>query len=172
MASRQTLILFSRLAAGASLAYAMADAEIAGVWGGTTERERRKLRSAVGRTPFRVHSGGSPSPSASPHAPNKAPPQPRERSGGMAGARSGGKAPTWTTYRAPLAGRSRIGCVVVAARTSRASGPLGSVLHRRFGNLHRGGRLGKGDDLGLRRVGGNGFFGNGHAVCGTRHGRD
>jgi WhiB family transcriptional regulator, redox-sensing transcriptional regulator len=29
------------------LAYAMADAEIAGVWGGTTERERRKLRSAA-----------------------------------------------------------------------------------------------------------------------------
>ena len=80
--------------------------------------EAQTAVGGVGRAPSsRVNSGSSPSPSASPHPPNEAPPQPRERSGGMAGAQSGGKAPTRTTYRAPLAGRSRIGCVVVAART-------------------------------------------------------
>ena len=48
--------------------------------------------------------------------------------------------------------------------------PLGRVLDARFGNLHRRSRLGNDDDLWLRRVDRDGFFGNGHGVCGTRPG--
>jgi hypothetical protein len=83
---------------------------------GAGPRNERGANCGRRRRPHRrVYSGSPPSCSASCHPSNEAPPQPRERSGGMAGAQSGGKAPTRTTYRAPLAGRSRIGCVAVAA---------------------------------------------------------